>query len=71
MRNVTVTKEPDDCFGFVINSSLKAGDTFKIVKVVPDSPAGKCPDLFEGDSVIAVNGENLYSLKNRLTINLV
>ena len=57
MRNVTLTKEPEDGFGFVIHSSLRAEDTFKIGKVVAGSPAGTCADLLEGDSVITVNGE--------------
>lgn len=57
MRNVTVTKEPEECFGFVIHSSLRAEDTFKIGQVVADSPAGRCPDLMEGDSVLTVNGK--------------
>lgn len=70
-RNVTVTKEPDECFGFVINSSLKADDTFKIGKVVPDSPAGRCPDLFEGDSVLAVNGTAITGLQHRTVVELI
>ena len=57
MRNVTVTKGPDECFGFVIHSSLRAEDTFKIGQVVADSPAGRCADLMKGDSVLTVNGK--------------
>ena len=52
-----MTKEPEECFGFVIHSSLRAEDTFKVGQVVADSPAGRCPDLLEGDSVLTVNGK--------------
>ena len=33
-RHVTVTKEPGECFGFVIHSSLRADDTFKVGNLI-------------------------------------
>ncbi|KAL5267351.1 hypothetical protein ACHWQZ_G004409 [Mnemiopsis leidyi] len=71
MRNVTVTKEPEECFGFVIHSSLRAEDTFKIGQVVADSPAGRCPDLLEGDSVLTVNGTPITGLQHRTVVELI
>ncbi|XP_063685341.1 membrane-associated guanylate kinase, WW and PDZ domain-containing protein 1-like isoform X2 [Bolinopsis microptera] len=71
MRNVTLTKEPEDGFGFVIHSSLRAEDTFKIGKVVAGSPAGRCADLLEGDSVITVNGTVITGLQHRTVVELI
>jgi len=71
MRNVTVTKEPEECFGFVIHSSLRAEDTFKIGQVVADSPAGRCSDLLEGDSVLTVNGTPITGLQHRTVVELI
>eukprot|EP00116_Pleurobrachia_bachei_P007166 sb/3467428/ len=71
MRNVTVTKGPGECFGFVISSSLRADDTFKVSEIVPDSPAGRCIDLLRGDSVLAVDGTPITGLQHKAVVELI
>ncbi|CAJ0601351.1 unnamed protein product [Cylicocyclus nassatus] len=68
--DVTLTRNENDGFGFIIISSLsRNGST--IGQILENSPAEKCGRLKVGDRVVAVNGIDILNLTHGEIVGLI
>ncbi|XP_054711922.1 membrane-associated guanylate kinase, WW and PDZ domain-containing protein 1-like [Uloborus diversus] len=68
--DVTVTRQENEGFGFVIISSVsRAGST--IGRIIEGSPAERCGRLRVGDRILAVNGVDILNLHHGDIVNLI
>ncbi|XP_068758542.1 membrane-associated guanylate kinase, WW and PDZ domain-containing protein 3-like isoform X1 [Montipora capricornis] len=60
-RDITLERQENESFGFVIFSSLqKSGST--IGRIIQGSPADRCRQLHVGDRLVAVNGASIIGV---------
>ncbi|XP_029212793.2 membrane-associated guanylate kinase, WW and PDZ domain-containing protein 1-like [Acropora millepora] len=60
-RDITLERQENESFGFVIFSSLqKSGST--IGRIIQGSPADRCHQLHVGDRLVAVNGDSIVGV---------
>ncbi|XP_046407322.1 membrane-associated guanylate kinase, WW and PDZ domain-containing protein 2-like isoform X5 [Ischnura elegans] len=68
--DVSVTRQENEGFGFVIISSVnKAGST--IGRIIEGSPAERCGQLHVGDRILAVNHIDIMNLHHGDIVNLI
>ncbi|XP_071035063.1 membrane-associated guanylate kinase, WW and PDZ domain-containing protein 1 isoform X4 [Parasteatoda tepidariorum] len=68
--DVTVTRQENEGFGFVIISSVgRAGAT--IGRIIEGSPADRCGQLHVGDRILAVNNVSILNMHHGETVNLI
>ncbi|GFR31742.1 membrane-associated guanylate kinase, WW and PDZ domain-containing protein 1, partial [Trichonephila clavata] len=68
--DVTVTRNANEGFGFVIISSVsKSGST--IGRIIEGSPAERCGQLHVGDTILAVNGISIINMPHGDIVNLI
>ncbi|XP_014234023.1 membrane-associated guanylate kinase, WW and PDZ domain-containing protein 1-like isoform X3 [Trichogramma pretiosum] len=68
--DVTVTREENEGFGFVLISSVnKAGST--IGRIIESSPAERCGRLNVGDHILAVNRVDITNACHKDIVNLI
>lgn len=68
--DITVTRNENEGFGFVIISSVsKAGST--IGRIIEGSPAERCGHLHVGDTILAVNGISILNMHHGDIVNLI
>ncbi|KFM56561.1 Membrane-associated guanylate kinase, WW and PDZ domain-containing protein 2, partial [Stegodyphus mimosarum] len=68
--DVTVTRNANEGFGFVIISSVnKSGST--IGRIIEGSPAERCGQLHVGDTIIAVNGVSIINMHHGDIVNFI
>ncbi|XP_055937343.1 membrane-associated guanylate kinase, WW and PDZ domain-containing protein 1-like isoform X2 [Argiope bruennichi] len=68
--DVTVTRNANEGFGFVIISSKsKSGST--IGRIIEGSPAERCGLLHVGDIILAVNGISIINMSHGEIVNLI
>ncbi|XP_035230067.1 membrane-associated guanylate kinase, WW and PDZ domain-containing protein 1-like [Stegodyphus dumicola] len=68
--DVTVSRQENEGFGFVIISSVsRAGST--IGRIIEGSPADRCGQLHVGDRILAVNGISILNMHHRDIVNLI
>lgn len=66
--DVTVTRQENEGFGFVIISSVsRAGST--IGRIIENSPADRCGQLHVGDRILAVNNTSILNMHHGDIVN--
>ncbi|KAG8191530.1 hypothetical protein JTE90_019594 [Oedothorax gibbosus] len=67
---VTVTRNANEGFGFVIISSVSSSGS-TIGRIIEGSPAERCGQLHVGDTILAVNGISISNLPHGEIVNLI
>ncbi|XP_078732750.1 membrane-associated guanylate kinase, WW and PDZ domain-containing protein 1-like isoform X2 [Lampetra fluviatilis] len=70
--DVTIQRNDNEGFGFVIVSSLSRPEAGTIVgRIIAASPADRCGRLRVGDRILSVNGQPIQGLSHADIINLI
>ncbi|CAL8107583.1 unnamed protein product [Calicophoron daubneyi] len=69
--DVSLQRQPNEGFGFVIVSSLKCDKASEIGRVIPGSPADRSGKLEIGDRILAINGQPLAGLHHAEIVQLI